>query len=254
MISSCADSMLSNIQCSTHCVAGVLMTVGSSARRNVLHNPLSSSVQTPFDFIFPMPRSTSVSESGIMVSSRKNIPGMVRRTRPKNATTRPQPSRTREKRPREIPVVNGDENDDQEESTFNVKVPANEYNAQRLEASAEPPYVQRDVEKVDEPALHHYNMLDDGTSDLSPGDPITSRRTLDFVEDLLTPLQSTPKETVYETTANAWDYRAAQQQPDESSSATSPGLQKVFDEWLAPLAPEQASHDLEAMSEHSGKS
>lgn len=40
-----------------------------------------------------------------------------------------------------------------------------------------------------------------GTFDLSPRDPITSRRTLEFVEDLLTPLQTVPMDSDHETTA-----------------------------------------------------
>ena len=187
---------------------------------------------------------------------------MVRPTQSKNTATRPQPTRTHEKRTSEIPVVSGDEKDNQDEptgrrapiTTFNVKVPAevpaHDYNAQRLEASTGPPKVQQDVEILHEPALHQYDAIDDGTSDPNPGDSITSRRTLEFVEDLLTPLQSIPMETIYETTANAWNYGAVQQQPDESSLATSPGSQNVFDEWLAPMGDE---NDSEVMSGHSGK-
>lgn len=146
--------------------------------------------------------------------------------------------------------MSGDEKDDQNDPTgrrapittsnikVQVEVPANEYNAQRLEASTEPHKVQQNVEIRHEPAYP------------SPGDPITSRRTLEFVEDLLTPLQSFPMETVYEKSAKTWDYRAIQQQPDESSLTTSPGLQDVFDEWLAPMGDENAS---EVMSGHSGK-
>lgn len=204
----------------------------------------------PFDSNPALSRSTSVSDSMVMTPSRKNISGMERSTRSKNTATRPQPTRTHEKQTREIPVVSSDEKDNQDDPTGRrapittsktkvpVEVPANEYNAQRLEASTEPHKVQQNVEIRHEPAYP------------SPGDPITSRRTLEFVEDLLTPLQSIPMETVYEKSAKTWDHRAIQQQPDESSLTTSPGLQDVFDEWLAPMGDENAS---EAMSGHSGK-
>ena len=46
-----------------------------------------------------------------------------------------------------------------------------------------------------------------GTFDLSPRNPITSRRTLGFVEDLLTPLQTVPMDSDHETTAEARDSR-----------------------------------------------
>ena len=100
---------------------------------------------------------------------------------------------------------------------------------------------QQDVETLDGGLVEEYIMMDDGTSDLSPGDPITSKRTLDFVHDLLTPEQTLPMEISYETIAHAWDSRAVQQQPDMPPSTHSPELQSVFDEWLVPEQPEQAS-------------
>lgn len=50
-----------------------------------------------------------------------------------------------------------------------------------------------------------------GTFDLSPRDPITSRRTLEFVEDLLTPLQMVPMDSDHETTAEVRDSRTVLQ-------------------------------------------
>ncbi|KAF6218463.1 hypothetical protein HO133_005812 [Letharia lupina] len=149
-------------------------------------------------------------------------------------------------------VAGGDEKDVQEKpieqrtliTTLKVAAPEVRNNAQRLVALADLSKEQQAVGEFDGAALEEYTVMDEGISDLSPGDPITSRRTLDFVEDLLTPLQTIPLEIDYETIANAWDSRRVQQQPEESPTTTSPGLQDVFDEWLVPKTPEQASETL----------
>ena len=78
---------------------------------------------------------------------------------------------------------------------------------------------------------------DQEASHLSPKDPVTSRRTAEFVNDLLTPPQALPMNIDYDTIAEAWDSRAVHQQPEVSPSPTSPDEQNVFDEWLAPNAP-----------------
>ena len=137
-------------------------------------------------------------------------------------------------------VVNGDETNGQEEPTerrvpitnIGINGLIKEKEAQRSLTSTGPPEEQKNVETLIETAPEQYTMIDEGDSDMSLGDPITSRRTLDFVEDVLTPMQTTPMEIAYETIANAWDHRAVQQQSDWSSSTTSPGLQDIFDEWL----------------------
>lgn len=149
-------------------------------------------------------------------------------------------------------VAGGDEKDVQEKpieqrtliTTLKVAAPEVRNNAQRLVALAGLSKEQQAVGEPDGAALQEYTVMDEGISNLSPGDPITSRRTLDFVEDLLTPLQTIPLEIDYETIANAWDSRRVQQQPEESPTTTSPGLQDVFDEWLVPKTPEQASETL----------
>ncbi len=91
------------------------------------------------------------------------------------------------------------------------------------------------------PATQAQKMLgpqksgDREASPLSPRDPVTSRRTLEFVEDLLTPPQTFPMDIDYDTIADAWDSGAERQQPEVSSS---PELENILDEWLVPKAPE----------------
>lgn len=145
-------------------------------------------------------------------------------------------------------VTEDDEIDDQEEPrerrtlvvTLRVAAPEGRSDAQRSVASADLWKEQQEVAIPDVVGPEEHTVMDDGISE-SPGDPITSRRTLDFVEDLLTPLQTIPMEIDYETIANAWDSRGVSEEPQESPLTISPGLQHEFDEWLVPETPEQAS-------------
>ena len=149
-------------------------------------------------------------------------------------------------------VIEDDEIDDQEEPrerrtlvvTLRVAAPEERSDAQISVTSVDQWKEQQEViiTGVVEPEEH--TVMEDGTSDLSPGDPITSRRTLDFVEDLLTPPQTIPMEIDYETVANAWDSRIVHAEPQESPLTIPPGLQGEFDEWLVPKTPEQAPETL----------
>ena len=108
-------------------------------------------------------------------------------------------------------VVDDDETDDQGEPTerptlvvtLKVAAPQERNDAQRSVASADLRKEQQDIVLLDGVEPEEYTVMDDGTSDLSLGDPITSRRTLDFVEDLLTPLQTLPMDIDYQTIADA---------------------------------------------------
>ena len=144
------------------------------------------------------------------------------------------------------------ETDDQEEQieprtlivTFRVGAPEEENDAQESVALADLPKEQQDVMILDRAAPEEYTTMDEGISDLTPGDPITSRRTLDFVEDLVNPMQAIPMDIDYETIANAWDSRDVQKQREVSPLMASRGLHNVFDKWLVPMIPEQASETL----------
>ena len=146
----------------------------------------------------------------------------------------------------QTPVMDDDETDDREEPTerrsliITVKVgtPEERNDAPRSVALADVPKEQQDVVLLDRAAPEGYTTMDNGISDLSPNDPITSRRTLDFVEDLITGPQTIPMEIDYETFGNAWDSRGMEEEPDEAQ------MQSVFDEWLVPNTPEQASETL----------
>ncbi len=48
----------------------------------------------------------------------------------------------------------------------------------------------------------------------------------------------------YQTTGNAWDSREVREQPQESQLTFSGRLQDIFDEWLVPGTPDQASETL----------
>lgn len=142
-----------------------------------------------------------------------------------------------------------DETDEQEEPlerrtlivTLKVAAPEENSEAQRLVASADLWKEQQGVVILNRVESQGYTVMDDGTSALTPGDPITSRRTLDFVEDLLTSRQESSMNTQYETVANAWTCGGIDEEPQESPLTISPGLQNIFDEWLVSKTPEQAS-------------
>ena len=148
----------------------------------------------------------------------------------------------------QTPIASGDEKDDQEEAMERrtliiapeVAASAKKNDTQESDAIASSPKEQQDIEILHGTMLEQHIMMDDGIHDLDPGDPITSRRTLDLVEDLLTPLQTTP-------TAKAWNSRAVQEQPEDSLLTTSSVLQDAFDEVLAPMTPEQASELVEEL-------
>lgn len=146
----------------------------------------------------------------------------------------------------QISVPEDDEIVDQEEPrerrtlvvTLRVAAPEERSDAQGSVASADLWKEQQEVVMTDMVGPEENTVMDDGTSDLSPDDPTTSRRTLDFVEDLLTPPQTIPMEIDYETIAIAWDSRRVHEEPLESPMTISQG---EFDEWLVPETPEQAS-------------
>ena len=146
-------------------------------------------------------------------------------------------------------IMEDDETGDREEPlerrtlvvTLRVAAPEENSDAQRSVTSADFWKEQQDVVTLNGVESHEYTVMDDGTSDLTPGDPITSRRTLDFVEDLLTSQQESSMDIDYETVAKAWITREVHEELEESPLGISPGLQDVFDEWLVPKTPEQAS-------------
>ena len=105
--------------------------------------------------------------------------------------------------------------------------------------SAKNPNKQRNDGILHEAGPQEHTMLAGGLSDLNPNDPITSRSTLEYVEDLLTPLQTTSIEISYNTMAAALRYTAAPQNFDDPSSTVSPGWQDIFDEWLVSEVPDQ---------------
>lgn len=147
-------------------------------------------------------------------------------------------------------VAGGDATSDQKEqmeqcaSTIisRVATPEEGKDAQKSVALADLPREQQDV--FDRRAPEEISIMSDRIFSLTSGDPITSRYTLDFAEDLVSPLQIIPMEVDYETIANAWDPEGMQGQREESQLTTSPGLQNVFEEWLVAKTPEQASETL----------
>ncbi|CAF9918369.1 MAG: hypothetical protein ALECFALPRED_000660 [Alectoria fallacina] len=149
-------------------------------------------------------------------------------------------------------VTDDDEIDDQKEAielspliiTLRVAAPEERNDARRPVAFAALPQEQQGVLMFNGPVPEENTMMDEGISDPSPGDPSTSRRTLDLVEDLINPLQTHLLEIDYEVIANAIASRGLLEQPDEPPLTTSPGLQSVFDEWLVPSIPKQASETL----------
>ena len=124
--------------------------------------------------------------------------------------------------------------------------------AHRSATLADPPKEQQGIAILIEATPEEDTIMDDGTSDLTPGDPITSRRTLDFVEDLVKPLETIPVEIDYQMIGNAWGSREVREQPKESQLTVSQGLQDMFDEWLVPRSPEQASETLPWYTESFG--
>ena len=126
--------------------------------------------------------------------------------------------------------------------TLRVAAPEEKSDAQGSVALADIPREQQDVVILSGVESQGYTVMDDRNPDLGAEDPITSRRTLDFVEDLLTSRQESSMDIDYETVANAWNSRGVHEQPRVSLLRISPGLQEVFDEWLVPKTPEQASY------------
>ena len=122
-------------------------------------------------------------------------------------------------------------------TTLRATAPADQSDAQISVVFTESSQEQdQEDAKSREAALDNYTKrTDDGTYNPCPNDPITSERTLDFVEDLLTPLQTVPMNIRCKTTEIARDCG------DESLLTTSSELQNIFDEWLVPMAPEWAS-------------
>lgn len=154
-------------------------------------------------------------------------------------------------------VTGGDRTDDQEEPmksrtpvvTLRVAAPEEGIDDQRSVTLADLPKEQQGITRLEEATPEEDTIMDDGTSDLTPGDPITSRRTLDFVEDLVNPLQTIPMAIDYQVMGNAWDSREVRErevreQPKEPQLTFSGRLQDIFDEWLVPGTPEQASETL----------
>lgn len=149
-------------------------------------------------------------------------------------------------------VTDDAEIDDEEEPverrtliiTLKVAAPKGGVDTQRPMALAITHKEQQDIVILDGAAEDEYTMMDEAISDLSPCDPITSRRTLDFVEDVVTPLRTIPMDIGYETIANAWDSRGVHEEPEELPSTTSPGLQSVFDEWLVTSTTEHGTETL----------
>ena len=76
------------------------------------------------------------------------------------------------------------------------------------------------------------HMTGDGRFSMDTGDPITSRQTVEFVEDLVNSQQAESETT---------DLGTLQQQPEETSYSIMPGLQGIADEWLVPMTPEEAA-------------
>ena len=148
---------------------------------------------------------------------------------------------------RQIPIAKGDREDHQDRATkrrtvltnLRVAPAADQGDAQRSAVFTESSQEQdQEDETPREAALETYTRRTHAsTFNPSPSDPITSERTLDFVEDLLTPLQTVPMDISSKSIANAWDSGAAPQRSDDSLPTTSPELQSIFDEWLVPITP-----------------
>ena len=97
---------------------------------------------------------------------------------------------------------------------------------------------QQDATPHEVPLDTYTKRTDDSTSD-----PITSKRTLEFIEDLLTPLQTVPMDISYNIVENACDFRAAPQRADDWLVPISREMQKIFDEWLVPMTPEEETEE-----------
>ena len=144
------------------------------------------------------------------------------------------------------PIVIGNRTDERDKATKRRAVIApreaaltQKSDEKTPEDSAKNPNKQQKDGILHEASPQEHTMLAGGLSDLNPNDPITSRSTLEYVEDLLTPLQTTSIEISYNTMAAALRYTAAPQNFDDPSSTVSPGLQDVFDEWLVSEVPDQ---------------
>ena len=149
-------------------------------------------------------------------------------------------------------VTGGDRTDDQKEPmksrtpvvSLKVAVPEEGNDDQRSVTLADLPKKQQGIAILDEATPEEDTIMDDGISDLTPGDPITSRQTLEFVEDLVNSAQTIPMAIDYQMMGTAWDSREVREQPKESQLTVSRGLQDMFDEWLIPMTPEEASETL----------
>ena len=160
----------------------------------------------------------------------------------------------------QIPIASSNQTDDQDQTTerqttshsLNATATADLHDTQRSVVSTESfqeqeqqehesfqEQAQREYEEVFcESHLENTNRLtNERTSNPSPGDPITSQRTLDLVEDLLTPLQTVPMDISYETIAKACNSRVGPRPADGSVLTFSPEEQAMFDEWLVPMSP-----------------
>ena len=150
-----------------------------------------------------------------------------------------------------FPIGSGNQTDHQDQTTeqctmlttLRATAPADQIDAQISVVFTEPLQEQdQEDAKSREAALENCTKrTDDSTYNPSPSDPITSERTLDFIEDLLTPLQTVPMNILCKTTEIARGCGAVSKQADESLLTTSSELQNIFDGWLVPMTPEWAS-------------
>ena len=150
----------------------------------------------------------------------------------------------------QIPIASSNQTDHQDQTTerqtishfLEATATADLHDTQRSLVSTETfqEQAQREYEEVfgEAPLLENTDRLtNDRTSNPCPGDPITSQRTLDLVEDLLTPLQTVPMDISYETIAEACNSRVGPRPADGSVLTFSPEEQAMFDEWLVPMSP-----------------
>ena len=150
-----------------------------------------------------------------------------------------------------FPIVSGKRTEHQNSIKERRNIPhiltltaaADQQNAQKSVVSTESFQEQEEEEHEDEEltceASRDINssLTDDRPSDLDSGDPITSKRTFDLVEDLLTPLPTVPMDVSYETIAKACNCRVGARPADGVVLTFSPEEQAMFDEWLVPMSP-----------------
>ena len=113
----------------------------------------------------------------------------------------------------QVPIAKGDPTDHQDRATERrttlttprIAPPAHQNNAHVSILLTKPSQAQdrEDIKSREAAAENSNKRPDDSTNNPTPSDPITSKRTLDFINDLLTPLQTVPTEFTYETLANA---------------------------------------------------